>query len=96
MRITIKAINEELKRLGHDTQLAKGDGYYYFTSGETANWLDRTVRVATVSSLTLEQWVEEFQRLKKFNADFLRGKMSPRGEQIEAESRPVKKSKKAV
>ena len=27
----------------------------------------RTVRVTTVNALTLEQWIEEFQRLKKLN-----------------------------
>ncbi len=39
MRLTLKAINEELKRLGHDGRLVKADGYFYFTSGETADWL---------------------------------------------------------
>jgi hypothetical protein len=32
------------------------------------DWLDRTVRVATLNALTLEQWVQEFLRLKKLNA----------------------------
>ncbi len=65
MRVTIKVINDELKRLGHDAQLLKGDGYFYFTSGETADWLDRTVKVPTLASLTLEQWVEEFVKLQR-------------------------------
>ena len=55
MKVTLKAINEALNGLVPDVRLAKGDGYFYFTSGETANWLDTTVRVPTLSSLTLEQ-----------------------------------------
>lgn len=55
MRVTVKAINDELKRPGHVAQLAKGDCYFYFTSGETADWLDRTVKAPTLGSLTLER-----------------------------------------
>jgi hypothetical protein len=75
MRLTVKAIDDELKRLGHDAQLVKGDGYFYFTSGETANWLDRTVKVPTLSSLTLDQWVEEFEKLKSLNTRLLGGQV---------------------
>ena len=74
MRVTLKAINEALNELAPDVGLAKGDGYFYFTSGETANWLDTTVRVPTLNSLTLEQWIEEFKRLKTVNKTILSGK----------------------
>src|SRR3954470_21851969 len=74
MKVTLKAINEALNGLVPDVRLAKGDGYFYFTSGETANWLDTTVRVPTLSSLTLEQWIEEFKRLKSVNQTLLSGK----------------------
>jgi len=73
MRVTVKAINNELKRLGHDAQLVKGDGYFYLSSGETAAWLDRTVKVPTLASLTLEQWVEEFEKLKRRNRELMGG-----------------------
>jgi hypothetical protein len=33
------------------------------------DWLDGTVRVTTLSSLTLEQWLRAFQDLKKKNAE---------------------------
>jgi hypothetical protein len=49
---------------GHTARLAKGNGYFYFDSGEAAEWLDRTVNVPTLSSLSLEQWLAEFERLK--------------------------------
>ena len=44
-RVTLKAVNQELARLGHDVLLAKGSGYFYFWTGEAADWLDRTVNV---------------------------------------------------
>ena len=67
MPLTLKKITDELKRLGHDVHIEKGDGYFYFWKGDANNWLDRTVNVPKVSSLTLEQWVAEYDRLKKLN-----------------------------
>ena len=69
--ITIKAINAELARLGHNVLLAKGDRYFYFWSGEAADWLDRTVNVPTLKALTLDQWIDKFRRLKKVNAEIM-------------------------
>jgi len=74
MRLTLKTINDELRRLGHDVHLDKGDGYFYFWKGDANNWLDRTVNVPKVSSLTLEQWIGEFDRLKKLNREMLSSK----------------------
>jgi hypothetical protein len=72
MRLTQKAVTAELKRLGHEARLESGDGYFYFLGLEPANWLDKTVKVPKVSSLTLEQWVAEYERLKKLNEEILR------------------------
>ncbi len=72
MRVTLKTVNNWLTELGHKALLDKGDGYFYFTGGEATDWLDRTVKVPILSSLTLEQWVGEFQRLKKLNESMLR------------------------
>jgi hypothetical protein len=63
--VNLKKINDELHRLGHDARLERGDGYFYFSSGEANDWFDRTVKVPTLGRLTLEQWVEEFNKLKK-------------------------------
>jgi hypothetical protein len=70
-RITLKAVNEELARRGIQTVLAKGSGYFYFRTGEAADWLEKTVRVPTINALTLEQWMDEFKRLKKVNQDIM-------------------------
>jgi len=67
MGLTLKMINDELRRLGHDVHIEKGDGYFYFWKGDANKWLDRTVNVPNVSSLTLQQWIVEFERLKKLN-----------------------------
>jgi hypothetical protein len=49
-------------------RLVNAGGYFYFDSGEAADWLDRTVNVPTLSSVSLEQWLTEFDRLKTLNA----------------------------
>jgi hypothetical protein len=67
MRVTLKAINDALAGLGENARLVKGEGYFYFDFGEAANWLDKTVSTPTLSSRTVEEWIEEFRRLKKLN-----------------------------
>ena len=71
MRLTLKAVNEELARRGHQVLLAKASGYFYFWSGEAADWLDRTVRVAKISNLTLNEWLAKFGELKRKNREIL-------------------------
>jgi hypothetical protein len=75
-RVTVKAINDELARLGYAARLAKAGKYFYFQFGEAAGWLDRTVDVPTVNSRSLKQWIEEFQRLKELNQRILKGAAS--------------------
>jgi hypothetical protein len=72
MRLHLKVINAELARLGHTARLEKGNGYFYFHSGEADDWLDRTVGVRTIHSLTLKQWIQEFLRLKELNEQIMR------------------------
>lgn len=70
--LTLKAINDELARRGHSARLEKASGYFYFFGGEAADWLDRTVSLRTINSLTLKQWIEEFRRLKALNEQIMR------------------------
>ena len=67
MRLSLKVINSELERRGARAVLARGDGYFYFLGGEATDWLDRTVRVPTLHSLTLEQWIEQYCVLSEKN-----------------------------
>ena len=76
-RVTLKMINDELARLGYSSRLAKASSYFYFHSGEAADWLDRTVNAAVVSSHTLAEWIDEFHRLQKLN-DQIGGKAAPK------------------
>ncbi len=71
MPLTLKAINAELARRGHTARLESAGQYFYFMGGEAASWLDRTVRVDKVSSLTLDQWMAEFENLQDVNARIL-------------------------
>jgi hypothetical protein len=87
--VNLKKINDELHRLGHDARLERGDGYFYFSSGEANDWFDRTVKVPTLGRLTLEQWVEEFNKLKKLNEEILR----PRPKVAQEESRSTRRKK---
>jgi predicted deacylase len=72
VRLTIKAVNEALAKRGSGARLEKGDRYFYFSGGEATDWLDRTVKAHSLSSLSLDQWMAEFDRLKRFNDDTLR------------------------
>ena len=71
MGVTLKTVNKELASLGTKAELAKGAGYFLFRGGEAEEWIDRTVRVPTIGSLTLEQWLNEYKRLKTLNGDML-------------------------
>ena len=94
MRLTLKTINDELKRLGINERLESGDGYFYFWSGEANNWLPRTVKVPAVNSLTLEQWVDEYKKLKKVNAEMLHGKAGASKRDSKARPAPLPKRRK--
>lgn len=70
--LSLKIVNEELARRGHTARLAKGSGYFYFKDGEAAAWLDNSVKVRTINTLTMKQWMGEFGRLKELNAQIFR------------------------
>jgi hypothetical protein len=72
MRLHLKVINDELARLGHAARLEKGVGSFHFHLGEAAGWLERTVRVRKINTLTLKQWIAEFRRLKALNEQIMR------------------------
>ena len=91
MRVTLKAINEELGKRGYTARLAKTARYFYFQFGEAAYWLDRTVNVPTVSSLTLQEWIQEFELLKRLNRG--RGKS---GKPVSKRNQPSLESSQAA
>jgi len=66
-----------LAKLGHNARLTRANGYFYFDSGDAAEWLDKMVNTPILGSRTLEQWLEEFTRLEKVNRELLKGTARP-------------------
>jgi hypothetical protein len=63
--VTIATVNKELKRMGVEERLYKGEGYFYFIYGDAPDWVGgSSVPVFRASDLTLDQWIEEFNSLK--------------------------------
>jgi hypothetical protein len=82
VRLTLKAINEELARRGVGARLEKGDGYFYFSGGEASDWLDKTINAPSLSSLSLQQWIAEFERLSILNNDILQASARERPAEV--------------
>ena len=65
MRLTLTRVKKELAQNDINALLARGDGYFYFWSGEAADWLDRTVQVERINDLSLQEWVARFHELRR-------------------------------
>jgi hypothetical protein len=66
-RVTRKMINDALRERGRDESLRPGNGYFYFGGGEAVNWLANSVQEERLSDLTLKQWLDEFEKLRKID-----------------------------
>lgn len=64
-KLTTATVNKELKRLGFEERLYRGNGYYYFAEGGTPYWESSSVFVPAVTDLTLQEWVDEVVDRKK-------------------------------
>ena len=69
MRTTLKSVNEALAGWGTQTRLMKGDGYFYFDSGEAENWLDKTISTPTLSSRTVDEWVAALSPIERAESE---------------------------
>jgi hypothetical protein len=45
---------------------------FYFKSGTAADWLDKNRGRANAEQPVVEQWLAEFDRLKKLNAEIMK------------------------
>jgi len=101
MPVTLKAINAELLSRGFKATLARGEGYFYFQGSDATDWLDRTVRVGKLQSLTLEQWMERYRELKAKHDALLKGhkqakaRRAPRSESGPPAAAPATKPRDA-
>ena len=77
-RLSLDTVNREMARLGCAERLAKGQGHFYFTGGEADGWVEKSVGVRTLNSLTLKQWIQEYRRLQTLNAQILGTVRRPR------------------
>ena len=75
MRLTLKAVDSEVAGRGPNTIIGSLDGCFYFRGGEAADWLDKTARLPTLSSLALAQWVRAFQESRQNSKN---GRTGPR------------------
>lgn len=89
-RVTVKAVNDALAKRGRGARLMKASGYFYFDSGDAASWIDKTVATPTVGSRTLEQWLEEFDRLERVNRELFQA-AAPRASKKKKGSAPSRK-----
>ena len=76
-RVTLKTVNDALAKREGGARLFKASGYFYFDSGEAASWIDKAVYAPTIGSRTVEQWLEELDRLKTVNRDLLKTAGAP-------------------
>ena len=66
-KITVATVNAMLKKNGIEERLARGDGYFYFQSGESHKWRTTMVMVNSADCLTLDQWVEGYRDMSSTN-----------------------------
>jgi hypothetical protein len=60
VRVTINNINKALAQEGIKAEIVKGDGYFYFVGDDMDTVKEQGVYgVRNLSSLTIEQWVQE-------------------------------------
>ena len=57
-------VNEALKARGEEPRLYRGKGYYYFAGGSAACWPTSGVYVNKAEEMTVDEWLDEYQRLK--------------------------------
>jgi hypothetical protein len=63
-RITIAQVNAEIEKLGGKERLVNGRFCYYFADGDAHQWPETTVPVFRLNYWSLQEWVEEYKRLK--------------------------------
>ena len=58
-------VNRVLRQRGRLERLVRGRGYYYFAGGNSTNWPTCSVWVYRADDLTVERWLQEFDRLRQ-------------------------------
>ena len=60
-RITRTAINKALAEAGFEpgTEIVRGNGYWYFTGGDTSSWYSTSVYTYHLADMSVQDWVDE-------------------------------------
>jgi len=61
MKVSRAAINKEIKKLGYEAELIKGEGYFYFVGKDVD--VSVGIYVNKIDELSFEEWIEEFKSL---------------------------------
>lgn len=63
--LTLNKVNKALKEIGAEEILVRGEGYLYFTEGESHLWPETIVRGAfLLNSMSLKQWIDSYFELR--------------------------------
>lgn len=63
-RVTLRSVSAAIAAAGGAETLERGSGYFYFADGSSAHWPQTAVYVNRLRALTVEQWVDEWRRLR--------------------------------
>ena len=61
---TVARVNVALRKLGVQERLVRGKGYHYFAGGRACDWPETAVWVYLSESLTVQEWLDEYCRLR--------------------------------
>lgn len=62
---SIAQVNAFLKSKNVSEKLKRGNGYFYFTQGDSYNWPSSSVYVYRIDDMSFKDWYDEYKRLKK-------------------------------
>ena len=69
-RVTLNNVNKELAARGHNAELVKGEGYFYFVGEDASGWYSSSVPVPRLTDdlhldtpATVDNWVKEYERM---------------------------------
>ena len=64
-RTTISRVNDALEAAGFEgVELVRGNGYFYFSGGDSVRWRTTAVYTDRLTGMTVEQWVDEARQLR--------------------------------
>lgn len=62
---SIAKLNRLLREAGHEEQLVRGRGYFYFVDGNAFDWYTSSVLVNRLGVFTYGEWIEQRNSLAK-------------------------------